>query len=60
MAGQGVEERSLEDDPTCGALLEALGLSPQEATVVVDGRPVPADAPLEDTEVTVVRLIAGG
>lgn len=41
-------------------ILAAVGLSPQEATVLVDGRPVPADAEITETDVTVLRLIAGG
>lgn len=48
------------EDATSGDVLHAIGLSPQEATVVVDGRPIPADQPLEYEEVNVVRLISGG
>lgn len=41
-------------------LLERIGLSPHEVSVLVDGRPVPEDQPVESTHVTVVRLIKGG
>ena len=47
-------------DPTYGDLLAAVDLSPQEATVLVDGRPVPDDAPVEADRVEVLRLIQGG
>lgn len=45
---------------TYADVLEAVGLSPQEASVLVDGRPVPADQPIEVTEVQVLRLVKGG
>ncbi len=48
------------EDATSGDVLRAIGLSPQEATVFVDGRPIPEDQPLEHAEVNVVRLISGG
>ena len=48
------------DGETYGDILETVGFSPQEATVLVDGRPRPADAEIEATEVTVLRLISGG
>ena len=41
-------------------LLAEVGLSPQEAAVLVDGRLVPEDAPVEATHVEVLRLIQGG
>ena len=40
-------------------LLAALGLSPHEVAVLVDGRPVPEDSPA-DRDATVVRLVRGG
>lgn len=45
---------------TYGDLLDAVGLSPQEASVLVDGRPVPEDQAIESPEVTVLRLVEGG
>ena len=48
------------DDGTYADLLGAVGLSPNEASVVIDGRPVPEDTPVTETEVQVLRLIKGG
>ena len=45
---------------TYGDLLAEVDLSPQEAAVLVDGRPVPEDAPVEADRVEVLRLIQGG
>lgn len=45
---------------TYGDLLKQVGFSPQEASVLVDGSPVPADRPIDTEHVTVLRLIAGG
>ncbi|MFC5971760.1 ubiquitin-like small modifier protein 2 [Halomarina salina] len=47
-------------DPTYGDLIDAVDLNPHEATVLVDGRPVPEDAPVEASEVRVLRLVQGG
>ena len=49
-----------EADATYADLLSAVDLSPQEAAVLVDGRPVPEDAPVEAERVEVLRLIQGG
>jgi sulfur carrier protein len=57
--GDGVEELDLAE-PTYGDILAAVDLSPNEASVLVDGRPVPADAPVAASEVTVLRLVKGG
>lgn len=57
----GDEDHELAvEDATYGDLLAAVDLSPQEATVLVDGRPVPEDAPVEAERVEVLRLIQGG
>lgn len=51
----------LPDDPTCGDLLRAVGISRHEATALVDGRPVPEDTPVSPGDrVEVLRLIQGG
>ena len=47
-------------EPTYADLLSAVDLSPHEASVLVDGRPVPEDQPVESDRVTVLRLIKGG
>ena len=57
--GDGVEEVEIAEG-TYGDILSAVDLSPNEATVLVDGRPVPADEPVSATEVTVLRLVKGG
>lgn len=57
--GNGVEEVDLED-ATYRDVLAAVDLSPNEASVLVDGRPVPADDPVAESEVTVLRLVKGG
>lgn len=48
------------EDGTYADLLAAVDLSPHEAAVLVDGRPVPADAQVEAKRVRVLRLIKGG
>ncbi|WP_440772538.1 ubiquitin-like small modifier protein SAMP2 [Natronorubrum sp. DTA28] len=46
--------------PTYQELLGEIDLSPHEVSVLVDGRPVPEDQPVESDHVTVLRLIKGG
>lgn len=61
VAGGEDYELAVEDgDATYGDLIDEVGLSPQEAAVLVDGRPVPEDAPVEADHVEVLRLIQGG
>lgn len=57
--GEATHELSLSE-ATYADVLEAVGLSPNEATVLVDGRPVPDDAPVTESELTVLRLVQGG
>lgn len=57
--GEGERTVTIEEG-TYADLLQQVGFSPQEASVLVDGRPVPTDRPIEATEVTVLRLVAGG
>jgi sulfur carrier protein len=47
-------------DATYADLLDAVDLSPQEVTVLVDGRPVPEDEFVSVEHVTVLRLVKGG
>ncbi|WP_247003485.1 ubiquitin-like small modifier protein SAMP2 [Halosolutus gelatinilyticus] len=49
-----------EATPTYADLLREVDLSPHEVSVLVDGRPVPEDQPVESEHVTVLRLIKGG
>lgn len=61
LVGEGTYDLSLEEPtPTYADLLSALDLSPHEASVMVDGRPVPEDGPVEVDRVRVLRLIKGG
>ncbi|MFC4540755.1 ubiquitin-like small modifier protein 2 [Halosolutus amylolyticus] len=46
--------------PTYADLLREVDLSPHEVSVLVDGRPVPEDQPVDHDHVTVLRLIKGG
>lgn len=57
--GEGRQVVSIEEG-TYGDLLRAVGFSPQEASILVDGRAVPEDQPIGTDEVTVLRLVAGG
>ncbi|WP_247730533.1 ubiquitin-like small modifier protein SAMP2 [Halovivax limisalsi] len=69
VAGEATHEIDLAADlgrsadgatPTYADLLDAIDYSPHEVSVLVDGRPVPEDQPVEHDEVTVLRLITGG
>lgn len=60
VAGGTTKECDLSPDATYADLLRAVDLSPYEAAALVDGRPVPEDAPVEATEVRVLRLVQGG
>jgi len=57
---KGSERREIDVDGTYADLLAAVDLSPHEASVLVDGRPVPADEPVDADAVTVLRLVRGG
>lgn len=66
VVGEGTRECDLAADATYGDLLRALGFSPHEASVLVDGTPVPEDAPVaadadaDAGDVRVLRLVKGG
>ncbi|MFB6086324.1 MAG: ubiquitin-like small modifier protein 2 [Halodesulfurarchaeum sp.] len=59
IVGDRREEVTVEE-ATYGDLLAAVNLSPHEASVFVDGRPKPADEPVTESAVQVVRLVQGG
>lgn len=59
VVGDRSEEVAIEEG-TYGDLLAAVDLSPHEASVFVDGRPKPADEPVTEREVQIVRLVQGG
>lgn len=60
VTGEEPREVTLPDDATYDDLLDAVDRSRHEAAVLVDGRPVPADAPVDAGEVTVLQLVKGG
>ncbi|SDL98517.1 sulfur carrier protein [Halogranum gelatinilyticum] len=60
VVGEETHEVSVPPDGTYADLLSALDLSPHEVSVLVDGRPVPEDQPVETDHVKVLRLIKGG
>lgn len=59
VVGEDTHELSVEE-PTYADLLAELDLSPHEASVMVEGQPVPEDRPVETDRVQVLRLIKGG
>ncbi|GGM59287.1 sulfur carrier protein [Halarchaeum rubridurum] len=59
VVGEDVHEFDVEG-ASYADLLERVDLSPHEVSVMVDGRPVPEDQPVESEHVTVLRLVQGG
>ncbi|WP_135363093.1 ubiquitin-like small modifier protein SAMP2 [Halosimplex halophilum] len=60
VAGEDTRQIEVDDGATYGDLLEPLPYGAHEVSVLVDGRPVPEDAPVEADEVEVLRLVKGG
>ncbi|PSQ16944.1 small archaeal modifier protein 2 [Halobacteriales archaeon QS_8_69_26] len=60
VAGEDTHRVETDPDATYADLVRAVDLSPHEVSVLVDGRPVPEDQPVEAESVTVLRLIKGG
>jgi len=60
VVGEETSEVAVGDGGTYADLVRAVDLSPHEVTVLVDGRPVPEDQPVEVDRVQVLRLIKGG
>ena len=60
LVGEGERTVSVPEDADYAAVVRELGYSPHEVTVLVDGSPVPEDAPVAVDHVRVLRLIAGG
>ncbi|MFB6184551.1 MAG: ubiquitin-like small modifier protein 2 [Haloarculaceae archaeon] len=58
--GEGTREVSVEAGATYADLLDPLDVSRHEVSVLVDGRPVPEDQPVDHDHVTVLRLVKGG
>ncbi|WP_423743701.1 ubiquitin-like small modifier protein 2 (plasmid) [Haladaptatus sp. SPP-AMP-3] len=59
VVGEGSHEFDV-DDETYADLVSKVDLSPHEVSVMVDGRPVPEDQPVEAERVKILRLIKGG
>lgn len=59
VVGEATHEFEVSDE-TYADLLDAVGLSPNEVAVLVDGSPVPEDQPVATDHVRVLRLIHGG
>ncbi|MFW6265551.1 MAG: ubiquitin-like small modifier protein SAMP2 [Halanaeroarchaeum sp.] len=59
VVGEGTQYVEVADG-TYADLLDAVGFSIHEASVLVEGRPVPEDQPIESSSVTVLRLVRGG
>ncbi len=60
VVGEGESEVSVPDDATYADVVRATEYNLNEVSVLVDGSPVPEDAPAEADRVTVLRLIKGG
>jgi sulfur carrier protein len=60
VVGEDAVEVSVDDDATYADVVAAVGYSTHEVTVLVDGRPVPEDAPVDADAVRVLRLVKGG
>jgi sulfur carrier protein len=60
VVGRGTRELDLAADATYADLLHALELNTHEATVLVEGTPVPEDGSIDTEQVQVLRLIKGG
>ena len=60
VVGQDTHDLDVDPGATYGDVLAAVGLSTQEATVLVDGSPVPDDRLVDADAVLVLRLVKGG
>lgn len=60
VVGEQTHELDLASEATYADLLRAVELNPHEATVLVEGHPVPDDRPIDAERVRVLRLIKGG
>lgn len=56
----GGDTHEVEVEGTYTDLLRAVGFGRHEATVLLDGQPVPADSSIDAEHVQVLRLVTGG
>ena len=60
VVGEGERDVSVPDDATYADVVGATEYGINEVSVLVDGSPVPEDAPATADHVTVLRLVKGG
>lgn len=62
LVGGGTRSVEIDGDTTYGDLLSSFDVTREEVVVVVAGRPVPEDEPVDPAvdRVRVIRLIKGG
>jgi sulfur carrier protein len=60
VVGDATYEVEVGEDATYADLLEPVEYSQHQVSIMVDGRPVPEDQPVESESVRVVRLVQGG
>jgi len=60
VVGEDTHRVDVAEGDSYADLLDPLEYSPHEVSVLVEGRPVPEDAPVETDHVEVIRLVKGG
>lgn len=60
VVGDDTHEFDVGEDATYADLLATLPYSVHEVSMMVDGRPVPEDQPVDTDHIRVVRLVQGG
>ena len=60
VVGSETQTCVVADDTAYADLIRTAGYHPQEATILVDGTPVPGDATVDTNRVRLLRLIQGG
>ncbi|MFB6200880.1 MAG: ubiquitin-like small modifier protein 2 [Halorhabdus sp.] len=60
VVGEGERDVAVEPGATYADLLADVEVSPHEATVLVEGQPVPEDGEVAAERVQVLRLVKGG
>ncbi|WP_135667370.1 ubiquitin-like small modifier protein SAMP2 [Halorhabdus rudnickae] len=60
VVGEGERDVEVDTGATYADLLAGVEVSPHEATVLVDGQPVPEDGDVDVDRVQVLRVVKGG